>query len=100
MLEGVENGILADVQSKTGISRRRLKHTKLRWLGVGECKASESTENCGYTRLFAENIKKNTHVRMQFSRKETTVHFCSQWNMKVYLLLNRMMCSTLTKKGL
>ena len=27
MFEGVENGILADVQSKTGISRRRLKHT-------------------------------------------------------------------------
>ena len=27
MLEGVKNGIFADVQSKTGISRRRLKHT-------------------------------------------------------------------------
>ena len=25
--EGVENGTLADIQSKTGISRRRLKHT-------------------------------------------------------------------------
>ena len=60
MLDSVENGILADIQSKTGICRRRLKHAKLRWLGVGECKASELTENRGCTRLFAENIKKNT----------------------------------------
>ena len=27
MFEGVENSTLADIQSKTGISRRRLKHT-------------------------------------------------------------------------
>ena len=27
MFEGVENGILTDIQSKTGISRRHLKHT-------------------------------------------------------------------------
>ena len=27
MFEGVENGILVDIQSKTGISRQRLKHT-------------------------------------------------------------------------
>ena len=32
----------------------------MRWLDVGECKALELTENWGYTRLFAENIKKNT----------------------------------------
>ena len=37
MFEGVENGILADIQNKTSISRRLLKHTQLRWLGVGKC---------------------------------------------------------------
>ena len=51
MFEGVE--------SKTSISRRRLKHTKLHWLGVGKCKVSESTENWAYMYLFAEKIKKH-----------------------------------------
>ena len=74
-----------------------------------ECKASESTENWGYTRLLAENIKKNTfsvEILPQFTRsnafslKQTTVHFCSQSNMKVHLLLNTMMHGTLTEEEL
>ena len=71
MFEGVENGTLADIQSKTGISRQRLKHTQLRWLGVGKCKVSESTENWAYMHLFAEKIKKNTFLVVilpQFAR--------------------------------
>ena len=43
----------------------------MHWLGVGDCKASESTENWGYTRLFAEKIKKNTflvEILPQFTR--------------------------------
>ena len=40
-------------------------------VSVGECKASESTENWGYMRLFIENIKKNTfsvEILPQFTR--------------------------------
>ena len=71
MFEGVENGILANIQSKTGISRRRLKHTQLRWFGVGKCKVSELTENWAYMHLFVEKIKKNTFLVVilpQFAR--------------------------------
>ena len=56
--------------------------------------------------LFAEKIKKNTFLVVILSQfacsnaifsERDYIHFCSQSTMKVYLLLNTMMCSTLTK---
>ena len=61
MFGSVEYSILANIQSKTGISRR-LGHAWLRWLGVGKYKVSESTENWAHTGLFAKKIKKNSFL--------------------------------------
>ena len=62
--------------------------------------------NWAYMHLFAEKIKKNTfsghnsHIQMQFSLKQTTVHFCSQLNMMICILLNMRILGTLIEKEL